>query len=586
MNDAALPAAVSDVRRRAPLCVGGDPSLPSVVLSDGSTRRTFATEGRSFPDCLFDQLETVADAFDELEKTVVRLLEVRSGRRLQYYVEQDGEKVVTNVVDSPHKDHLHVYKKAAKASSLSSHWGRHAESFADAAGKQSDSDYLVPFHVDNGLFLIITHFPEHPLKLRLSDGRNASVDDDGAGVLVLLGRGLTEWMLQGKEEREEEGSFFAAPHAVPSMHKSSLTYRTVYARMKVAPGGAKPVLADSDGGSNVKDFDSMFMQRGDDAWSDSQVCSVRLSSRDHWVEAMDATCAQGEAYCWMGCYPLPSECPRVTDAVCFSDVTNVTCSTEPGGKPMDPTCKWQCKPEEPPQYRMSSYCNGKMDMLMFGFDVSGDKRNPCIVLFVEAWTLDSRTKFYAACVGVMALGFSIEAVIALRRTISRRRRLFLKAGPASRKAIILTLFAFNLVLGYLAMLVAMTYSVELFCFVVLGLVVGHGVFNLSSAVGDSIDPCCSAQNDVTRRKGGRTDEAAVALVSAEANRAGSERGDPLLMVDTSAAQSSPSSNGGCCRDRDGLSGSDEASAGRSALNGSSTHSTLYSTVDVQLQAKV
>ena len=71
---------------------------------------------------------------------------------------------------------------------------------------------------------------------------------------------------------------------------------------------------------------------------------------------------------------------------------------------------------------MSGYCNGKMDMLMLGFDVSGKKENPCIILFVEEWTLDTPAKFWLACFGVACLGFSIEALIALRRTITRRRK--------------------------------------------------------------------------------------------------------------------------------------------------------------------
>ena len=60
-----------------------------------------------------------------------------------------------------------------------------------------------------------------------------------------------------------------------------------------------------------------------------------------------------------------------------------------------------------------------------------------------------------------------------------------------------TFFGLNLILGYLAMLVAMTYSIELFCCVVIGLCLGHFVFNTKSAVGESIDPCCASQHGPT-----------------------------------------------------------------------------------------
>ena len=53
-------------------------------------------------------------------------------------------------------------------------------------------------------------------------------------------------------------------------------------------------------------------------------------------------------------------------------------------------------------------------------------------------------------------------------------------------------------LGYLAMLVAMTYSVELFLCVVAGLVIGHGAFNLGTPVGETVDPCCASQNIATK----------------------------------------------------------------------------------------
>ena len=60
------------------------------------------------------------------------------------------------------------------------------------------------------------------------------------------------------------------------------------------------------------------------------------------------------------------------------------------------------------------------------------------------------------------------------------------------------MFGVNLALGYMAMLVAMTYSLELFACIVLGLIIGHAVFNMKQPVGESIDPCCApSQNNET-----------------------------------------------------------------------------------------
>ena len=43
------------------------------------------------------------------------------------------------------------------------------------------------------------------------------------------------------------------------------------------------------------------------------------------------------------------------------------------------------------------------------------------------------------------------------------------------------------------MLVAMTYSIELFIFGVVGLMLGNFVFNTKTPIGESVDPCCASQ---------------------------------------------------------------------------------------------
>ena len=70
----------------------------------------------------------------------------------------------------------------------------------------------------------------------------------------------------------------------------------------------------------------------------------------------------------------------------------------------------------------------------------------------------------------------------------------MRLTPLARRFLVVTLFGLNLVLGYLAMLVAMTYSIELFICVVIGLMIGHFIFNTKSVIGESVDPCCASQN--------------------------------------------------------------------------------------------
>ena len=73
--------------------------------------------------------------------------------------------------------------------------------------------------------------------------------------------------------------------------------------------------------------------------------------------------------------------------------------------------------------------------------------------------------------------------------------------------------------------VAMTYSVELFICMIIGLVLGHGIFNTGergnilkiiklkyfpgAAVGESVDPCCASQAITNERNDSNNDEASI-----------------------------------------------------------------------------
>lgn len=193
----------------------------------------------------------------------------------------------------------------------------------------------------------------------------------------------------------------------------------------------------------------------------------------------------------MACLPLPSGC-GLEESECYN-ANHDPCNTVNDGPPHDATCAWHCKEQEP------KFCDGGMDMLMGGFETAGGSTNTtiktCVILFFSAWKLDSAGKFSAGCIGVFILGFSIEALIFIRRKIVNRKRLILNIPLPVRKIIVIALFGLNLVLGYFAMLVAMTYSVELFICVVVGLILGHAMLNSHTPVGETIDPCCASQNN-------------------------------------------------------------------------------------------
>ena len=151
-----------------------------------------------------------------------------------------------------------------------------------------------------------------------------------------------------------------------------------------------------------------------------------------------------------------------------------------------------------------SFCKGAMDMNMDGFSSMFDDDPMCINFLFRTWTLDNRTKFAFACIGSCLMGLSVEF-------LTRSRRLLKEMPPADgavmdtrrrHNACLLGLYAVQVIIGYAVMLVIMTYNVELFICTIMGLIIGHGFFNLNAPVLDSTDACCSYQDLPGSENGG------------------------------------------------------------------------------------
>jgi len=92
------------------------------------------------------------------------------------------------------------------------------------------------------------------------------------------------------------------------------------------------------------------------------------------------------------------------------------------------------------------------------------------------------------------MGMLTQGLIAFRVVVQRLTR-------KSRVADSL-MFGANVSLGWAMMLVAMTFSTELFLCAVLGLVLGHFVFGSTSTTKILGTPCCNAVNDAVNDYGG------------------------------------------------------------------------------------
>ena len=114
-------------------------------------------------------------------------------------------------------------------------------------------------------------------------------------------------------------------------------------------------------------------------------------------------------------------------------------------------------------------------MYMDGFHWIHD--TTCVIYLAPEGVLSSRGRFAAAVIGTIVFGALLEFVI-----YQRRRAMVGASAGYSRLAASAVFYGGQLTLGYLLMLVVMTYSGPLFASVVLGIVLGHVLFNARDAI--------------------------------------------------------------------------------------------------------
>merc|ERR1712223_1309760 len=230
--------AVLDLIENGPDCMKQLPEteIYELQMTDESNRMTYANMEGKFPECF--GLETLSATFDEIDQAISSVISKAKGASADMSImyENNGDRV--SIHQSLKKEHIHVYDRSV-----------------------SSSSYVVPFHIDNGLYLILTPFPGHGLRVKTSNNKVVSLDDLELGsAIVLFGRGVTEWLLQNDPDTMK--MFYAAPHAVPT--RSDETPRTVYARMKVAQPTAIPLrLSGKDESSALRTFGEIFMDVGE-----------------------------------------------------------------------------------------------------------------------------------------------------------------------------------------------------------------------------------------------------------------------------------------------------------------------------------
>jgi len=135
-------------------------------------------------------------------------------------------------------------------------------------------------------------------------------------------------------------------------------------------------------------------------------------------------------------------------------------------------------------------CNSSEDMGMimymdgFRWTLKGD--GSCLNFLFPGWTLDTIPKFVAAMLCVIAMGVLTERINQLKHSVAEQAQ----SNP-KYKLPHTCLQGLGIFSAYLLMLVVMTYSYELGLCVILGLMLGHYVFDGDLFHGGDGTPCCS-----------------------------------------------------------------------------------------------
>jgi hypothetical protein len=144
------------------------------------------------------------------------------------------------------------------------------------------------------------------------------------------------------------------------------------------------------------------------------------------------------------------------------------------------------------------FCYGGTSMFMDGFHWTD---STCIIYLFPKWVLSSAGLVTAASIGTLFFGIALEAVISKRRSV-------VQSFPMgwTRLAISTFFYGLQLTMGYMIMLVVMTYSGPLFMCVIFGLMGGHALFNSGGLLSnESKTPVVSFDNETEIEHHGGSD---------------------------------------------------------------------------------
>ncbi len=490
-------------------CLEQEKTAPSIVMADGSKRiSTGAASHNGIPEKMNskcgDTSSKLRSAIDGVAHQVFLSLDSIISRKPQRLMEPSYDSFTDLIAHGEHLEHLHAYYSADKASKA-----------------QASSAATLDYHVDAGMMIAMTTgyysnaeaSPQSGLYMKLIDGSRVKAEADDDALILLMGEGAAKWLnpVFGKP-------FRALPHAlIADLPVGGGASRSWYGKMYLPPADA--VIPETQGMSfkqfhQVESDHSSVLNKVTQETDQSSLqellpaaCGGEVGRR--YLLAMTEACPSNQIWCWAQCMDV-GDLPCGNDAVCWDSHANVIsngdnhCMTAgvPGGY-----CYPVCPNTTLSNSTYSGYCYGEgTSMFMQGF-VSivseGTGNTECVNLLFQEWTLDSQIKYGFACFGVFVMCFAIQFMTKFRSThvdsflspMFQGSKATAAYYPLIKRTVNTILFGVQITLSYFAMLVAMTYSVELFCMVCVGLTAGYAVFHSESSKGQISDPCCHEPAD-------------------------------------------------------------------------------------------
>ena len=278
--------------------------------------------------------------------------------------------------------------------------------------------------------------------------------------------------------------FPALPHSLSVRSFETFVDRGWYGRMYFPPG------------NSVLDDGSLFQTSFKELSDDSSLASNGILGATNG-------CGEGEIFCWKQCMDATQLPCDPSSALCFDHGDDTVILFPESRDDMCPSGMANCElicPEElngydntthPTNDNSTGFCTGSgTSMFMDGFQFVLAGHSPCLNWFFIPATMDSWWKFFFGMCGQFILAVAVEGLGLVRRNVFKMSQ---DASPGQKSVYRGALFGLHMLqafIGYLIMLGAMTYSVEVMISVLLGLGIGYLVFNSEFPPSKKAEPCC------------------------------------------------------------------------------------------------